>query len=94
LEALKEELRPVENANLAINGESVSFPVRLQTGWYLEYAGNGNVRVFSANGFEQQTVRPRATSPIIRKGINEIHFRCDGCGPVKVTIATHGEPLH
>lgn len=93
LDALQEELRPVENANLAINGETVSFPVRLQTGWYLEYSSNGNTRVFNANGFEQQTVRPHAASPIIRKGLNEISFGCDRCGPVKVTIATHGEPL-
>jgi hypothetical protein len=93
VEALQEEPRAVENANLAINGHSVSFPARLQSGWYLEYAGTGNARVFDANGFEQSVVRPRLRTQVIRKGVNEISFQCDGCGPVKVTLATHGEPL-
>jgi hypothetical protein len=93
LEALREELHPVENANLEINGESVSFPAKLQTGWYLEYAGTGNARVFDANGFEQQTIKPNGTSSILRKGFNELRFKCDGCGPVKVTVSTRGEPL-
>jgi hypothetical protein len=93
LEALREDLRPVENVHLAINGTAVSFPVKLETGWYLEYAGTGNVRVWNANGFEQQTVRPKGTTPVIHKGLNEIRFQCAGCGPVKVTVATHGEPL-
>ncbi len=93
LEALQEDLHTVENVSFAINGESVSFPVRLQTGWYLEYAGIGNARVFDTNGFEQQAQRPQGVSPVIRKGFNKIRFRCDGCAPVKVTIATRGQPL-
>jgi len=94
LEALREDLRPVENVTLAINGASVSFPVKLQTGWYLEYAGTGNVRVLNENGFEQQIAKPGGTPPIVRKGSNEMRFQCPDCGPVKITVSTHGEPLH
>jgi hypothetical protein len=93
LEALQEEQRPVENATLSINGTPVSFSVRLQTGWYLEYTETGNARVFDANGFVQQTLRPPGTSPLIHLGHNSIEFQCDRCGPVKVTLAGHGDPL-
>jgi len=94
LEGLREDLRPIENVKLTINGASVSFPVKLQTGWYFEYVGTGNARVLNENGFQQQSAKPEGpTTPIVRKGVNEIRFQCEGCGPVKVTIATHGEPL-
>jgi hypothetical protein len=92
LEALREEARPVENAKLTINGTTAVFPVRLKTGWYLEYSSSGT-RVFDANGFEQQMVGLHAASPLIRKGGNEISFGCDRCSPVKITIVTRGAAL-
>ncbi|MEP6536258.1 MAG: hypothetical protein ABJF23_13110 [Bryobacteraceae bacterium] len=93
LEALREQARPVKDANLTINGKSVSFPANLQTGWYLEYLGSGEARVFNANGFEQPGAGIHGTTPVMRHGSNKIHFQCGGCGPAKLTISTRGEPL-
>jgi hypothetical protein len=92
LEALRESLLQVENARLTVNGESVTLPSRLETGWYLEYAG-GKARVFDSNGFDQKTVTPVGTPPTLRKGANQIGFQCPGCGPVKVSLITRGEFL-
>jgi hypothetical protein len=93
LEALQEQLRPVERATFAINGSSLSFEAKLQTGWYLEYDGIASARVFDANGFVQQTLSPNGTTPILRQGANQFRYQCDGCGPARFTIVARGLPL-
>ncbi|HXB68787.1 MAG TPA: hypothetical protein VNY05_11110, partial [Candidatus Acidoferrales bacterium] len=93
VEALQEAPLQVENARLTVNGESVTFPSRLENGWYLEYAADGTARVFDSNGFAQKTVPPVGTAPTLRKGLNQIGFHCPGCGPAKVALITRGKPL-
>jgi hypothetical protein len=92
VEALRESLLQVENARLTINGATVTFPVRIETGWYLEYGG-GKARLLDSNGFVQKTVTPVGMAPTLRQGSNQIGFDCPGCGPVKVGLITQGEPL-
>jgi hypothetical protein len=93
LEALKETPLPLENPTLGINGESITFPARLETDWYLEFNGTGKARVFDANGFTKAEVAPTGGIPALRQGRNRIALVGRGA-PAKVTISTRGEPLN
>lgn len=46
-----------------MNGESVTFPVRLEAGWYLEYSGGE--AVFDANGFTKTETAPEGQFPVL-----------------------------
>ena len=92
VEALEERRMPLENLTLGINGESVTFPARLETGWYLEFTGQGKARVFDANGFTMAEVAPAGAIPTLRAGMNRIDSVQQNA-PYKVTLSTRGEPL-
>jgi len=98
LEALHEMTpHPVHNPGLTVNSKSITFPVTIEPGWYLEYAGAGPVRVFDANGFTQREVMPEESAPSLQSGSNSITFFCDR-GPdfgetVEITPITRGKPL-
>ena len=97
LEALKETPRPVHNPGLTVQGKSITFPVNLEPGWYLEYAGDGAVRVFDPNGFVKAKAKPKGAVPTIGKGNNDVAFFCDPGKDrgqtAKVTFITRGKPL-
>jgi hypothetical protein len=94
LEALKETPRPLENPTLRINGQTVTFPARLETDWYLEFSGSGKARIFDPNGFTKAEVAPGGPVPVplLLRGTNRIAFEHRGA-PAKVTISTRGKPL-
>ena len=97
LEALRETPRPVHNPGLTVRGKSIVFPVSLEPGWYLEYAGGGPVRVFDPNGFVQAEAQPQGVAPTIGNGNNEVTFFCDRGEDrgqtAQVTLITQGKPL-
>jgi hypothetical protein len=93
VEALQETPIALENPGLRLHGETIHFPVRLETGWYLEYSGSGKARVFDANGFTKAEVTPTGDVLRIRNGLNRISLLSDRSSPAKVTLVTHGEPL-
>ena len=97
LEALKETHQTLHNPSLIVGGKSITFPVSLQPGWYLEYEGDGSVRVFDPDGFTKSEVKPQGDVPIIRKGGNDVTFFCDRGQDqgqtAKVMFITRGKPL-
>ena len=93
LEALRETPVALDNPSLQVNGESITFPVRLESDWYLEYSGVGKARVFDANGFTKAEAEPAGEVPDLRQGANRITFAGHPGPPVKVTFLTRGEPL-
>ena len=89
--------RTVRNPGLTLNGKSITFPVTIEPGWYLEYAGRDPARIFDANGFLQAEVMPVGPPPQLTAGNNSLRFFCDR-GPdfgetVEVTPITRGKPL-
>ena len=97
LEALHENPRAIHNPGLSVNGASITFPVTLEPDWYLEYGGDGDLRVFDPNGHTKCTTRPSRPTPMLRAGRNDIRFFCDqkeGQGQTaNVTLITRGAPL-
>ena len=80
-----------------MRGETIVFPVTLQPGWYLEYAGGEEVRVFDPNGFTKAEVRPVGMAPTIDNGDNPVTFFCDPGEmrgqTAKIRFVTRGDPL-
>ncbi len=97
LEGLKETPGTLHNPGLTVKGQSITFPVRLEPDWYLEYDGDGPVRVFDPNGFIKAQVQPQGTAPTIRKGSSQVTFFCDRGQDrgetAKVTLITRGKSL-
>ena len=97
LEGLKETPGTLHNPGLTVMGKSITFPVRLEPDWYLEYDGDGPVRVFDPNGFIKAQVQPQGTAPTIRKGSSQVTFFCDRGQDrgetAKVTLITRGKSL-
>jgi hypothetical protein len=98
LEALKETPGTLHNPGMTVNGKSITFPVTLEPGWYLEYQGGKYARLFDADGQNKGKITPRNPAPLVRRGDNTMEFFCTkkgGCGEVaEVTIITRGRPLH
>jgi hypothetical protein len=97
LEALLETSLVIRHPGLMVNGQSITFPVELGSDCYMEYPGGGVVRAFDANGFTKASPPPLGVVPLIRKGDNQVAFRCErgrNLGETaKVTIITRGQPL-
>jgi hypothetical protein len=96
LEALKEIPLPIENPSLTVNGATATFPVTIEPDGYLDVRGQGEARLFDANGFTKAEVVPRNDVPILKPGRNQLYFDCER-GPnlgrtVNITIHTRGEP--
>jgi hypothetical protein len=94
VEALREILLAVEGPELTVNGRSVAFPLRLETGWYLEYESDQSMRVFDGNGWTRTTWKPDVVAPVLHQGLNELRFHCNRGGPAKVTLVTRGQLLN
>ena len=98
LEALQESPRTLHRPSLSIQDQSITFPVSLQPGWYLEFQGDDAVRVFDPNGHTMANVKPEGTIPILKQGDNLIRFSCDRsqghAEAAKITLISQGNPLH
>ena len=96
VEALEETPRSLRDPGLTVNGQSITFPVMIESDWYLEYDGAAPVRVFNQNGHTMARVDPVGAAPIIRKGDNTVTFvgnQDKGFGAANVTLITHGRAL-
>ena len=97
LEALQETPRTLHRPGLTVRDKSITFPVRLEPGWYLEFQGKGTVRVFDPNGHTMSEVQPEGMIPILEPGDNQVTFFCDPDPDygqaAKATLITLGKPL-
>ncbi len=81
---------------ISVGGETLVFPVELETGGYLEYDGERAV-VYDGEGKPTGEVTPAGDSPLMRHGPNATRFSCgvrDNVNPrARVTVMTYGEPF-
>jgi len=87
----------VRNPALTVNGKTISFPVEIRSGGYLEFDGIGGCTLYGPKGDTLAKVTPGGTVPLLLTGENQVQFSCDSTeGPaprVKVTVISHGDPL-
>ncbi|MDD4098262.1 MAG: hypothetical protein PHC30_05795, partial [Lentisphaeria bacterium] len=86
--------QPIVNPTLTIAGQSLVFPVQLETGQYLEYHGGRTASVFTGKGVLAAKVAPAGEIPTLAPGDNAINFACARTGlrpHAWVTVFTKGK---
>ena len=89
----------IENPSITIGGEKIAFPVRMESGMYLEFLSFSDCKLYGSKGELLKEVTPIGVIPNIVNGQNEISFSGDGYGfgavnaRVQVTVIGEGKPL-
>lgn len=89
--ALLEHTIPLENPTISIGSESITFPVTLRLGDYLELLSPDRAKVYDKNGVTLAEI-PLAgmTIPTVPKGEVAISLDSDSSGNGRVTLITEG----
>ena len=72
------------NPKVTIAGKTITFPVELEPGSYLEFRSASDCKVFGPKGELLSEVKPLGEAPTIDPGDNEVRFECDS--PAGVSI--------
>ena len=85
------------NPTIAAGGRSVSFPVEIESGSYLEFVAMSDCKLYGPGGELIREVTPQGEAPLLAAGDNPVEFSCDAPPGVSaranVTFITRGEPL-
>ena len=85
------------NPSVTIGDNTITFPVEIQTGQFLEFRGPGDCTLYGPKGEELCAVEPEGVTPVLGSGANEIRFTCEapaGINPrAYVSVIAHGEPF-
>jgi hypothetical protein len=87
----------IANPAVTINGETIVFPVEMESGMYLELDSDNVCKLYSPKGKVLQEVQLRDKIPELKPGSNNVSFSCEGTegvsSRVMVTVIGEGEPL-
>ena len=87
----------IENPSVTIAGETVVFPVKMESGMYLEFLSADDCTLYGSKGELLAKVKPEGTIPNLKKGNNEISLSGKGTNEVnarmQVTVISEGDPL-
>jgi hypothetical protein len=88
----------IKNPSVTIGGEKIVFPVRMESGMYLEFRSANDCKLYGPKGEFLAEVKPEGIVPDLKKGDNEISFSGAGSNEVntrvQVTVISEGEPLN
>ena len=83
--------------SVTVAGRTLTFPVELQSGQWLEYEPGKPARVYSPSGKPLRQVEPTGEAPTLQSGANEVTFSCrenPSTPPrCRVTLQTRGKDL-
>ncbi|MBZ0257154.1 hypothetical protein K8I31_13895, partial [bacterium] len=95
VKALPHQSVRIKNPALSVNGKTITFPVELETGQYLEFYSESDCKQFSANGDLIGEVKPLGGTPSLVSGSNTVQFNCVkpvACNPrVKINVISQGK---
>ena len=87
----------ITDPEITINGEKLTLNTKMESGMYIEFSPPGDCRLYGSKGEFIRNVSFRGNIPVVRKGSNEISFRCEGTdnlsSRVQVTVITQGEQI-
>lgn len=87
----------IKNPSITIGGKTITFPVEVETGCYLEFASMDDCKLYGKNGALISDVAPQGEVPVLGEGANTVSFGCDplnGLNPrARVTICTEGASM-
>ena len=85
------------NPSVTIGGESIVFPVKMESGMYLELRSKNDCKLYDHKGELIEEVTISGKIPELKRGNNEVSFTCEGTGGissrVQVTVIGEGNPL-
>ncbi len=87
----------VINPSISVAGRTITFPVTIETGSYLELRSPGECRLYGRQGERLTDVKPQGEAPDLSPGENTIEFRAIAPGTLsvraRVTVITQGDGL-
>lgn len=87
----------ITNPSIIIGGEKITFPVKMESGMYLELQSDRNCKLYGSKGELLKEVTIAGEVPTLKAGTNEIKFICEGPENVntrvQVTVIGEGKPL-
>ncbi len=87
----------LKNPVVTVNGKSVTLPVEMQSGNYLEFNSADDCVLYGSKGEELAKITHEGAIPSLLSGDNQIRFSCDrtdGPSPrLKLTVISYGRPL-
>jgi hypothetical protein len=85
------------NPSLTIAGQTLVFPVEIESGSYLEMNSLSDCKLYGPAGQLLREVVPTGDVPLLASGDNRVTFACDPSGGQRaraaVTVITQGQPL-
>jgi len=87
----------IENPSITVGEEKIVFPVKMESGMYLEFKSFADCKLYGSKGEFLKDIPVQGKIPVLNPGKNEISFACDaptGLNPrVQVTVIDEGKPL-
>jgi hypothetical protein len=97
IKALPVVLNTITNPSIMIGGEKITFPVRMDSGMYLEFRPATDCKLYGPKGELLGEIVPEGAVPDLANGDNEVSFSCNGPKGietrVQVTLISEGTPL-
>ncbi len=97
IKALPLKYAKIVNPSIEIAGKTITFPVTLESGQYIEYRSTKDCKVYNADGAVIANLKPTGTIPIAKSGSNKATFNCKTTGDLNprltITIITKGNPI-
>jgi hypothetical protein len=92
LPTVKAKLR---NPAVALGGKTITFPVEIESGQYLEFHSPTDCKLYGPAGEILGDVTPQGDTPILEAGYNQLKFTCEppaGLNPrAHVSVISHGD---
>lgn len=96
IKALPLQYKKLTNPTITIGGKTLTFPVQIESGSYLEFNSISDCKLYNAAGAMVSEVKPVGDVPTMVRGANSITFNAtaEGATPrAYVTVITEGSPL-
>jgi hypothetical protein len=87
----------IENPSVTIGNETIVFPVKMESGMYIEFKSKNDCKLYGQKGEFLQDVVIEGNVPAFVEGNNQISFKGNGIKGinlrVQVTVISEGKPL-
>jgi hypothetical protein len=87
----------LRNPARAVNGRTLTLPVEISSGSYLEFSETGDCILYGSKGEIRTKLTLTNPGLELRHGLNQIEFSCEpDKGPAsraRLVIFSHGQPL-
>lgn len=88
----------ISNPVITIGNEKLIFPVKMESGMYIEYISKNDCKLYGTKGEFLKDIDIEGSIPTLNHGDNEIRFTCNDKGKVnsrvQITVISEGKPLN